>query len=147
MLKMVSEALENLGFVVKDTNKALSTMFKGIKLPTGYEILNFHGGEEAVRNMLVQWGLNEEDIAQVIAYFSTNKLRDRSYDLYIAVAGRNMIYLGEIKSANDLTRNVVQTVKEALYDSLRGHVREAVVWFTQGRPDKAWAQKVLDYII
>lgn len=146
MLKMVSEAVENLGFVVKDTYKALSTMFEGIKLPTGYEILNFHGGEEAVRKMLADWGLKEKDIAEVIAYFSTNKPLDRSYDLYITVAGRNMIYLGEIKSENDLTSNIVQTVKEALYDSYMAAKGEAVVWFTQGRPSQAWAQKVLNYI-
>jgi len=146
MMKLVTEALEKLGFVVKDRYKALSTVFEGIKLPTGYEILNFHGGAEAVKNMLKEWGLKEIDVAQVIAYYSTNKPIDRDYDLYIVIAGRKMIYLGEIKSANDLTSNVVQTVREALYDSYMAAKGDAVVWFTQGRPKQAWAQRVLDYI-
>jgi hypothetical protein len=146
MMKRVSESVEKLGFVVKEKYKALLTVFKGIKLPTGYEILNFHGGAETVENMLREWGLEETDVAQVIAYFSRDKPIDRDYDLYIVVAGRKMIYLGEIKSANDLTSNAVQTVKEALYDSYMAAKGDAVVWFTQGRPKRAWAQRVSDYV-
>jgi hypothetical protein len=40
----------------------LTTVYWGIKLPTGYEILSFHGGEQAVREMLEDCGLSQKTV-------------------------------------------------------------------------------------
>jgi hypothetical protein len=146
LLNIVRDAFEDLGFVFKTGGRALSSVYEGIRLPTGDEILNFHGGEQAVRKMLAEWGLSEKVFNDVIAWFSTDRPLDRSYDLIFTIAGRKMDFLVEIKSVNDFESNIAHTVYEALYDSYLAAKGDAVVWVTQGCPGKAWAQRLLDYI-
>jgi hypothetical protein len=58
----VKGAFEDLGFVVRAENGLLTTVYWGIKLPTGYEILSFRGGEQAVREMLEDCGLSQKTV-------------------------------------------------------------------------------------
>lgn len=157
IIRTVRNAFEELKFVFKDANKLLTTVYPGIKLPTGYEILNFHGGEQAVRKFLGQlcdtdptflMKHKKEIIERVIARFATKNTINRKYDLIMTIAGRKMDFLIEIKSVNDFTRleNIIQTIEEALYDSYMAAKGDAVIWVTQGRPSKAWAQRLLNYI-
>jgi hypothetical protein len=134
IVNQVKGTFEDLGFVTKGLNKLLTTVYPGIKLPTGYEILNFHGGEQAVRKMLADWSASQDVIDGVIAKLSTNDPINRKYDVIITIAGRNMNFLVEIKSVNDLNVNVQQTVIEALYDSYMAATGDAVIWVTQGSP-------------
>ena len=55
LVKLVQEAFEAMGFVVKGKEKFLTTLYRDIRLPTGEEILNFHGGKETVLAMVKGW--------------------------------------------------------------------------------------------
>jgi hypothetical protein len=166
LINTVRYAFEELKFVFKDSEKFLSKLYPGINLPTGYDILNFYGGEKGVRALLNEifklpetyafrpeaydaiYAHKDEIIDAVIARFSTYKPIDRRMDLVMTIAGRNMDFLIEIKSVNDFTNkeNVIQTLSEALYDAYMAAKGDPVIWVTQGRPGKIWGQKLLNFL-
>jgi hypothetical protein len=154
VLDRVQNAFESMGFLTKARNNFLSSVYEGIKLPTGYDILNFHGGEQAVREMLSEWlratYTNERKIKEivdaVIAGYATNKPVDRKMDLIIKVPGQKVEFLIEAKSADDFASNVVQTLHEALYDSYLSAKGDPVVWVTEGYPGQGWARRMLNYL-
>lgn len=154
ILDRVQNAFESMGFVTKARNKFLSSVYKGIKLPTGYEILNFHGGKEAVQEMLAEWlrasftdeGKIKRIVDTVIAGYATNEPVDRKMDLIIKVAGQKIEFLIEAKSQDDFASNIVQTLHEALYDSYLAAKGEPMVWVTEGYPSQGWARRMLEYL-
>ena len=148
LVKQVSDLFAKLGLTVLEREVWLSSL-RGIKLPSGWEILNHLGGEAAVRQMLRGWGLSEDVIDEVIASLSTNAPVDRRVDLKIAVRGKPAVsFLVEIKSTNDfvIKHNIVRTVHEALYDAFLAEKGDPVVWVTQGDPGKGWARKMLSFL-
>jgi hypothetical protein len=44
------------------------------------------------------------------------------------------------KSGDDLRYNVVQTLREALYDAYLAERGDPVVWVTEGEPGSHWAR-------
>ena len=58
-MRQVADLFAKLGLTVLEKEVPLSSL-RGIKLPTGWEILNHFGGEVAVRQMLREWGLSEK---------------------------------------------------------------------------------------
>ena len=146
LVRQVADLFAKLGLTVLEKEVPLSSLH-GIKLPAGWEILNHFGGEAAVRQMLRGWGLSEKTINDVIARLSTSAPVKRRVDLIIAVRGKpSIFFLVEIKSGDDLTYNVAQTVYEALYDAFLAEKGDPVVWVTQGDPGKGWARKMLSFL-
>jgi hypothetical protein len=146
LVEQVKNLFEGLGLTVLKREMWLSSL-PGIKLPTGQEILEHFGGEAAVRQMLREWGLSENAINSLIAELSTSAPLDRRVDCVIAVRGKpSVFFLVEIKSGDDLRYNVVQTLREALYDAYLAERGDPVVWVTEGEPGSYWARKTLDFL-
>ena len=143
MYEAVAELFKKFNFV-----EALrEVLYPELRSPKGFEILNEFGGKDAVRKMLEGWGLTQKQIDEVIKGLATNARVNRKFDQKFVARGLSFIHFYvEIKSRNDLSSNVVQTVREALCDAYLARKGEAVVWVTDGRPSSIWSQRVVDFL-
>jgi len=141
----VAEILEKWGFDCVLRKSLLDQRISPLEkhLLTGWQVLNFYGGEEAVRRMLASWGLSESQIDDVIAYFATNAKIERRMDIVAKVPGKWHYFLIETKGASDMNTNVVHAVKEALYDAYLAAQGEPVVWLTEGEPSRYAVKKAI----